>query len=671
MKLEIIAEQVIERRRQFADTLRTSLGLSSVQWEALGRVFALSNESRFNMYFNYPCLFREAFPSVADGALFELSWCGRVALDYILLYDYLLDTEHVLDPVILLASYAFQREWLCRLQSLFSSASPFWDYLARCEEETTRALLGERLRRQEPLAPFTMDDARQQAIGKAALSRLAIVGLASLTGQVESDRMHGLIRSNDHYNFARQVLDDLRDWRGDYTGRRISCLLSSALTYLGLEKHATDEDYPQANEVGGIMYTQVAPAYLSLAETGLNEALDLARDHGPCPHWQQVLEEITASVRKRQEVIAEVAQRARLNRIRTVRAKNPRESDVTIAIKAATAFLIDGQEPEGCWRDFATAAGESEDWITGYVGWALCSTGQLPSEALRRAIAWLQDSRFPEGGWGYRRDVVVDADSTAWCLRFLIRAGLSRRDLEKALQVLLMHQHSTGGFSTYDLPDDIRTWMQMEETQDFSGWCGPQLCVTAAATAALLDLGFELKMDNVTNAVDYMIARQQPKGYWHSYWWAGPYYATAHTLQVVSRLDGMDGKVTALAHEWLLDSQLADGGWSHASGQPSTPFYTALALQGLLVKEDLDPSTLNAVRRGVVWLVRHQEHDGSWRSSALLLLPQPQEREPWKIERWPVSVRGTGIARRDHRRLFTTATVLVALSMAVDLCPDL
>jgi len=666
-ELELIAAQVIERRRQFAESLRICLNLSSVQWKPLRAVLALTGESRFNIYSFYPYLFREAFPPVADEVLRRLAWCGRAALDYILLYDYLLDTNRSPDPAILLGSYAFQREWLCKLQGLFSTGSPFWDYLVQYEVETAQALLDERARRQSPLSPFTMDEVRRQMVGKAALSRLAIVGLACLTDQVNGDKMQGLISSNDLYNFARQISDDLQDWRRDYANRRFSFLLSSAIVSLQIEEQIHSGEYPDANLVGKVLYPGAAKTMLGLAKSALTDAIQLAEVHGPCPIWQEHLRGLLQTVCKQQAVIREVIDRAtrssaRFASLKRSAATQPLRSAVEVAVEGAVQFLVVGQEPEGCWRDFATAAGESEDWITGYVGWALCSTGKLPAEALQRAVAWLQASQFPEGGWGYRRDVVVDADSTAWCLRFLIQTDFSQRDLDKALTILLKHQHATGGFSTYSRPDHIRAWMQMEETQDLSGWCEPQLCVTAVATVTLLDSGFESDARNVLSTTGYILAHQQLNGYWHSYWWAGPHYATAHILQAMSRLDNIDAEVAALAHEWLLSSQLADGGWSYMPGRPSTPFYTALALQGLLAENSPCPSTLSAMQRGVTWLVKNQERDGSWRSSALLLLPQPQEREPWKIKEWPVSILGTGIARRDHRRFFTTATVLVALS---------
>jgi len=664
-ELEKVAANVIERRRRFAEALRASLKLSPAQWEPLRAVLAITGESRFNIYAYYPALFQEAFPSIPTEILCHLAWCGRAALDYILLYDYLLDSNCPPHPVILLGSYAVQREYLAGLQRLFPSSSAFWDYLTQCETETALALLNERQRRQNPLAPFTLDDVAHQAIGKASMARLGVVGLAVLTDQIESERVYGLIRSIDLYNFARQVTDDLLDWRRDYTARRISYLIASALISLNLTDPITDDSYPEANIVGSALYTQASMNYLNASEISLVEALELAQQYGHCPYWQQTLDEQLNTVRRQRATILEVITKTRFAVPRSTKNVN-----LANTVEAATTYLLMRQESEGCWKDFATAAGESEDWVTGYVGWALCNSNKLPPESKQRAVAWLQASQFPEGGWGYHRRVVVDADSTAWCLRFLRQSGLAMQELAQALKVLLSHQHTSGGFSTYRQPDEIRSYMQMEETRDLSGWCEPQPCVTAAAVGALLACDQLPDTLALQNAMNYIVAHQQPDGSWHSYWWAGPHYATAYILNIIGRLNLTETTSKTRAIEWFLGSQLIDGGWSHAPGQPSTPFFTALALSGLLATDELTPAIQHAVQQGTTWLIKNQEQDGSWYSSALLLLPEPQEREPWKIDKWPISILGTGIARRDHRRLFTTATVLTALERIIVACPQ-
>src|SRR6185295_7899107 len=94
--------------------------------------------------------------------------------------------------------------------------------------------------------------------------------------------------------------------------------------------------------------------------------------------------------------------------------------DVLIAVARAEAFLVAAQEPDGLWRDYSLLPGPGEAWITGVVGSALVAA---PVNAAHRArldsaCRALDEVRIG-GGWGYNRYTSADADSTAWCLRFL------------------------------------------------------------------------------------------------------------------------------------------------------------------------------------------------------------------------------------------------------------
>src|SRR5438046_10151472 len=73
------------------------------------------------------------------------------------------------------------------------------------------------------------------------------------------------------------------------------------------------------------------------------------------------------------------------------------------------------------------------------------------------------------------------------------------------------------------------------------------------------------------------------------------------------------------ARDWLESVQHEDGGWGERcntyddpvfKGQgPSTPSQTAWAVMGLLAFDDPDRAS---VKRGIAYLVRAQNSDGSW-----------------------------------------------------------
>jgi squalene cyclase len=90
--------------------------------------------------------------------------------------------------------------------------------------------------------------------------------------------------------------------------------------------------------------------------------------------------------------------------------------------RSGVAFLLERQGEDGLWRDFKTVAGESADWVTGYIGRSLQRAG-APRSALARAAGALLERQRPDGGWGYHEGVPTDADSTAYVSIFLATGG--------------------------------------------------------------------------------------------------------------------------------------------------------------------------------------------------------------------------------------------------------
>jgi len=74
-----------------------------------------------------------------------------------------------------------------------------------------------------------------------------------------------------------------------------------------------------------------------------------------------------------------------------------------------------------------------------------------------------------------------------------------------------------------------------------------------------------------------------------------------------------------------------------------------------------NPSFSVRIRNGVRWLLGQQLADGSWGSNHILRIPYPWSKDPWNQSFWKEDGKAVNAAIRDHRRLFTTATVFAAL----------
>lgn len=193
-----------------------------------------------NYYHAYPFLFRDEFSSVSDAQASTLAVAGVFYLNHLCLLDDVVDTVGPPRPYKLFLSALLHEEAMVQLGTLFSAGSPFWVELSRFHREFAVAMLREQTAHTRRLAPFTDAETFQIAKGKAALSKMTTAALALLAGRPET--IARLSASQDCFNAARQMYDDVKDWKEDYRNGRYSSLVTAAL----LELHPVEADGPRA-----------------------------------------------------------------------------------------------------------------------------------------------------------------------------------------------------------------------------------------------------------------------------------------------------------------------------------------------------------------------------------------------------------------------------------------
>jgi squalene-hopene/tetraprenyl-beta-curcumene cyclase len=619
---------------------------------------AVVSDSTLTNYHYYPFMFAPLFPVVDRGQMQALAVSGRLYLEYILIEDKLIDGQIPLSTSALLMAGFLHEDALRGLARLFGGSSPFWGYLEQYHSQYSKAnAMEEAFRRSLPLLDLGKHDALSIGVGKQAIAKACTTGLAFLAG--EESLIGPLEASQDALAAASQLIDDVADWRDDYESGRPGAPVIRALVELCAHQEGL---WPDSTLVGQVLfYRGIAEDCLREAEGWCDKAIEAIRDL-ECPDWAQ---QITAA-RSRA-----VRLRARFQAIRTstvaLYSQQPRDAPLSLAeaMMRASSFLIAEQAASGAWSDFLTQAGESTDWVTGYVGSSLCEAdgvAGVPDLAvcLSRASDWIEEGRFPGGGWGYARHTTLDADSTAACLLFLSRLGGERAQTQD-IQALLTHQVSGAGFSTYREPEAIRRIMKLGADADFSGWCSSQPEVTAMAVLALSGWRRQRSDRAARAALDFLLASQSESGWWEAYWWDGRIYSTSLAVRALLTADpGAHLAAVERAVDWMIGIQRPDGGWNNGVQGRSAAFQTALALLAL-VDSGSEPA-LSAAERGANWLLRNQLDDGSWKSCPILRVPDPDDLAPWTRSEWRTSNKGTGILVRDHRRVFTTATAFAGLA---------
>ncbi len=293
-------------------------------------------------------------------------------------------------------------------------------------------------------------------------------------------------------------------------------------------------------------------------------------------------------------------------------------------------YILSRQRHDGSWADWNLPPGESSVWTTAYVGCKLGNlTAKLRQQAFlssRRASEWLYRKQFPDSGWGYSEEVGTDADSTAIAITFLVSLGLALS--ETCYSCLRQFQCPDGGFSTY------------RNCGRRDSWTVSHTDVTPTALRALLTQ-YDRHDEAVQRGLSYVRKQRTETGVWEAFWWKSSLYSTEASLSLMRTL-GLDFDRQALRQALL-------------GSQPGNSFERALLLSCLAhTVEDRPDEEMQAI---ISDLVMEQKSNGSWESGAIIRLPRHDCFKPWREP-------NLGPFFLDQNRLFTTATVIDALSLA-------
>jgi len=282
-------------------------------------------------------------------------------------------------------------------------------------------------------------------------------------------------------------------------------------------------------------------------------------------------------------------------------------------------------------------------WDTAIVAICLHESGISENHpALKKSAEWLMEReiRF-YGDWVHKNPAKVEAsgwvfefnnkwnpdvDDTAMvllALRKIPTDNPKRRDecFQRGLKWMMTFQCKDGGWASFD-KDCTKNILEKVPFADHNAMLDPEC---ADITARILELlGYEnwkTAHPQVMDALQFVRDHQEPDGSWYGRWGVNYIYGTWQVLRGMSALN-LD-----MAEDWLqrgkrwLESvqHEGDGGWGERcntyddpvfKGQgPSTASQTAWAVMGLCAFGDPENP---ALKRGVEFLIRTQNPDGSW-----------------------------------------------------------
>jgi len=281
-------------------------------------------------------------------------------------------------------------------------------------------------------------------------------------------------------------------------------------------------------------------------------------------------------------------------------------------------------------------------WDTAIVSICLRESG-VPADhpRLKRAAEWLmgKEIRF-KGDWIHKNPVNVepsgwvfefnnkwnpDVDDTAMVLLALRQVptdNQKKRDecFRRGLNWMMAFQCKDGGWAAFD-KDCTKNILEKVPFADHNAMLDPEC---ADITARILELlGYEdWRADHpqVKAALDYIRRQQEADGSWYGRWGVNYIYGTWQVLRGLRAMNvDMNQPWILKARNWIESVQHVDGGWGERCNTyddpvfkgrgPSTASQTAWAIMGLCACGDPD---LPSIRRGLQYLIRTQNADGSW-----------------------------------------------------------
>jgi len=278
-------------------------------------------------------------------------------------------------------------------------------------------------------------------------------------------------------------------------------------------------------------------------------------------------------------------------------------------------------------------------WDTAIAANALAEAG-MPSDSreLTEAAGWLIAKEVRNrGDWSvkrpdtepsgwyfeYENEFYPDIDDTAMVLLALSKVSEEAGQVEavrRAVDWILAMQGRDGGWASFDVDNNRKLFCHIPFA-DHNAMIDPS---TADVTGRVLEMlaahGFDESHRPVRRAVNFLLKEQERDGSWYGRWGVNYIYGTWQAIKGLTAI-GLAREHDAIVRgaRWLLLCQNPDGGWgetcltyedpSKRGTGPSTASQTAWALMGLMAAGHAEGE---AARKGVDFLLRTQNADGSW-----------------------------------------------------------
>jgi squalene-hopene/tetraprenyl-beta-curcumene cyclase len=280
-------------------------------------------------------------------------------------------------------------------------------------------------------------------------------------------------------------------------------------------------------------------------------------------------------------------------------------------------------------------------WDTTWSMVALAEAGVPPEhDTLTKACDWLlereivkpgdwtkRNPQIPAGGWAfeYNNRFYPDLDDTATALMAIRRTSRfgelhCQEAVRRALEFEIAMQSSDFGWAAFDR-DVNNPILEAIPFADHNAMLDPSCPdITARILEMLGEFGYRRGEAFIEEAIRFLFKHQEPEGCWWGRWGVNYIYGTWQSLVGLASIGyDMNHPRVQRAAAWIKSVQQPCGGWGEScasyadrnqmgKGEP-TASQTAWGILALIaVGEENSPE----VQRGIEYLLKTQNEDGSW-----------------------------------------------------------
>jgi hypothetical protein len=583
--------------------------------------------SKDNFYLLYPIFFiNQEFIKKNKEFVYDICLASYFYYKHLLISDQFVDSKfNEINYSLFITSNTLLEESLKLLSFKFSSDSNFWEiwnqrsysfisFTSTFEKENSSYELPDGM------------DVEHFSDMKSHFAKIPIDIAHLLTFPTKHSMYSKLLESQKKFSYGFQILDDIIDFKEDHQNQ-FNISHNRLFLFLGFKKY---KEY-EISELNNLLYTSKVVDELideSLNQFYLSKSLIIDFKE-KFPLWDSLINMKIKNAKVLKNNINSYHLKLE-NSIEHIfknnSSKKLTENKIKSSLIKSSNYLNSHENFPDLWHNF----GLKKNFSDGLVKFILNKNKQSTNNEL------CGDNNFS----------AVDIESSI--LSFKLNDNNSISFINDFLR-------NDGGVSKYRSAKELQS--SYNSLKPFKFWLKSQNCTTSLILFSLINYQGKEAFLLKNKMKSYLIKNITPEGQLESYWWTSSVFASSYTLMYLIKVRENIEDQKRLANYIL--SQISEDGFIKNKLNEPSPYFTALGIESLLSIVDFkfSKNNSNIINSSVNWIINNQINDGSFPSSFIYQIPNPEE-EICKVNEWKKKNKDYNTFLNDYNRFITTSQCL-------------